>query len=591
MGIVNDLKDEWSGLAQARLPWERYWRSVARYVLPQTEQFDIMLGTASSAAINAVVSTPVAAERSAGLYDMTSLWGIERLTAGMISLKTPEAQTWQELGTSDVFGREMTHSEKVGLETVNGYLFRVRHNPKSGFWPAHRSAMKSLCGFGDGWMYVKEITGQGPSVPWQYEFMPLPELYPAVGNDGMPERMFRVFRMSAIQLVAEFGPDKVGEKVARFAQDPKQRHQAFRVMHAVKPRDEMKRTGFGTRSAKFASYYCLPDEDHLIGEGGFYEFPFIRYPWSNTGRRPYSEGPIAYALGEIKSLNEMAKNELIAAQSMLRPAYGLSGKNMIRLNFNPGATNANLVTGDGKPLFAPLNAGVRPDFARVIMEQRRTSARELLYLNLWQIILNDTEDTATAALIKAQEKGEMLGPVGISLNEGLAAMNDREIGMLGRKGAFNEGSPLELPASMADADVSATFNSPLDRLRRMGELVGMQQLVQFVASLEEVRPGTAQRLDVDEMIDVAQEVLGAPAKILLSADDAKASRGQQDQMMQMMASLESMKQGGEAAAAIGAGGAAMAEGAERAAGSPTLRRLLDPATINAAAGTMQGAAQ
>lgn len=570
-----------------RLPWEKYWRTVARYVLPQTEQFDMMLGAASSAAaVNAVVSTPVAAERSAGLYDMTSLWGIERLTAGMISLKTPEAQTWQSLSSGDVFGRESTHDEKVGLERVNDYLFRVKHNPKSGFWPAHRSAMKSLCGFGDGWMFVKEITGHGPAVPWQYEFMPLPELYPAVGNDGMPERMFRVFRMSAVQLVAEFGPDKVGEKAARYASDPKQRHETFRVMHVVKPRDEAKRGGYGVRSAKFSSYYCLPDEDHLIGEGGYYEFPFVRYPWSNTGRRPFSEGPIAYALGEIKSLNEMAKNELIAAQSMLRPAYGLAAKNMVRLNLNPGATNANLVNGDGKPLFAPLNAGVRPDFARSIMEQRRIAARELLYLNLWQIILNDTQDTATAALIKAQEKGELLGPVGISLNEGLSAMNDREIGMLGRKGAFNEGSPLELPASMADADVSATFNSPLDRLRRMGELVGMQQLVQFVSMIEEVKPGTAERLDVDEMIDIAQDVLGAPARTLRPAEEAKASRDQSNQMAQLMASLETMKQGGEAAAAIGGGGAAMAEGAERATSSPTLRRLLDPATMGAAANVM-----
>lgn len=63
-----------------------------------------------------------------------------------------------------------------------------------------------------------------------------------------------------------------------------------------------------------------------------------------------------------------------------------------------------------------MNTGIRPDFAQGVMEARRNSLREMLYLNLWQVILQDADKTATEALIRAQEKGEMLGPVGISLS-------------------------------------------------------------------------------------------------------------------------------------------------------------------------------
>lgn len=575
MGIVDELIDEQVELANMRLPWEKYWRDVAMYVLPQTEGFDRLYSVNKDLAISSVVSTPVAAERSKHLYDMTSLWGIERLTAGMISLKTPESDKYQSLTTDSYFGEEPTHEEKLALERLENYIFKVRGNPNTGFWSAHRAAVKSMCGFGDGWIFTEELPGGTAKTPYQYTYMPLVELYPAVAANGRPNRMFRVFQWSALQAVGHFGAENCPKSIVDKANDPKQKHNRVKIMHAVRPRQDGDRNQIGVRGGAFQSFYCFPDEKALIGkESGYYEFPFSRYSWSNSGSKPFSEGPIAYALGEIKSLQEMAKNELIAVQTALRPAYGTAGKNFVRLNLNPGAMNPNMINGDGRPLFAPMNAGVRPDFAQAVIEARRNSAREMLYLNLWQILLSDTDETATQALIRAQEKGEMLGPVGISMNEGLAALTDREIAILGRKRAFDSGSPLEMPDSMVNKDVSPTFTSPLDRLRRMGEMVGMQRLVEFVGMIEAVKPGAAARLDVDEMIDAAQEILGAPVRILGPKEDAKASRDNADNMQNMMGMLATLKGGGEAAEAIGKGSAAMAQGAESADAAPALKRII-----------------
>lgn len=596
MSVVNDLVDEWTQLANARLPWEIYWRDIARYVLPQTEHFDRLVASSAYAAINSVVSTPGASEKSKDLYDMTSLWGIERLTAGMISLKTPETERWHDMGLDDYFGTEPAHEEAVALERLRDYQFKVRSNPKSGFWASHRAAVKSMCGFGDGWQFVEETEGTSAKVPYTYSYMPLTELYPAVGPDGQPNRMFRGFRWSALQVVAKFGYDKVNERVRTMANDPKQKHETVLVLHAVKPRDDKARSDrMGVRGSKFASYYCLPDEKHLIGESGFFEFPFMRYAWSNTGTRPFSEGPVAYALGEIKSLQEMSKNELIATQLNLRPAYATQGKNFVKLNFNPGATNPGLVSADGRPLVVPLNQGNRPDFAQAVLETRRGSVREMLYLNLWQILLQpgSPQETATEALIRAQEKGEMLGPVGISFNEGLAMMVDREIGILGRKRAFDSGSPLEMPDSMADKDVSPTFNSPLDRLRRMGEMVGMQRLVEFAMTLAGGDPAKAAkimaRFDTDEMIERAQQILGAPIKALRSREEAQGESEGSDQMQQAMGLLAMTQGAGEAAKSVGEGGAALATGAETATRSPALKSILGGAPqIARAAGAGMG---
>lgn len=578
---VNEIIDEWNGLANDRIMWERYWRDIAKFVLPQTDGFDAMFTGRGTAAINAVTDYPVKSRQSEDLYDMTSLWAIERLTAGLLSLKTPETEFWHNNDIDALFGEEPTHQEKLALERLRNYQFKVRANPQSGFWPAHKSAIRSMCAFGDGWHFVEEIHGKGPSVPFRYEFMPLSELFPGMAPNGQPNRMFRAFTRTAEQVVRKFGHENVSPSVLKLANDPGNKHTRVTVLHAVRPRDDSDRSKIGVMGAAFRSCYVLPDDKYEIGESGYFEFPFVRYAWSNTGTKAFSEGPVAYALGEIKSMQEMSKNELLASASMLRPAMGVASKNAVRLNFNPGVANPGMVTEDGKPKFIPLNSGARPDFAATIMEQRRNNLREMLYLNLWQLILNGTSDTATQALIKAQEKGEMFGPVGISLNEGLSMMVDREVSILGRKRAFDEGSPLAMPDSMRNKNVSPSFASPLDRLRRMGELNGVRQLLSIATELSGGDPGRLQsifaRIDNDEVLDIAQEILGAPVRILIDKDKANEARGAQDQQAQAMQALMAAKGGGEAAAAVGEGAQAVTAGAEMAAASPKMQQLVKAA--------------
>ncbi len=576
MAIVKDLIDEWTELANGRMRWETYWRNVSAWVLPQTEQFDRVVSLGASPTVQAVMGTPAASERSKHIYDMTSIWAIDRLTAGLISLKTPESDYWHDLNVDNDFGYEAQHDEKVALERTRDYLFRVRANPKSGFWPNHKASVKSMCAFGDGWHFIEEQAGS--RIPFLYQNMPITECYPAVDVSGRPNRMFRVFGWSAQQIAEKWG-EKAGPKIAQMVEDPKRRHERVRVLHAVRPRGDEYRNKIGLRGAKFASWYCLPDDDHLIGEGGFWEFPFIRYAWSNIGQRPFSEGPVAYAIAEIMSLQEMAKNELIAVQTMLRPAYGTFGKNFTRLNLNPGATNPGLINGDGNPLFAPLNTGVRPDFAQAVIESRRNNVREALYLNLWQILVQDNiaqPETATEAMLRAQEKGEMLGPVGISLNEGLSANIDREIGILNRKGAFDQGSPLAMPDSLAGQEVSPEFTSPLDRLRQIGQLVGAQRMVEFAAFLAEagVDQAALSRIDGDELLELAQRVLGAPVASLRSREASQQARAQNAQTADVATAIQGAQGAGDALRAVGEGATAAATGAEAMKGSPALQQML-----------------
>lgn len=583
-GIVQDLLDEFDGIASARTRWERYWRQISAWVLPQTDQFDSLLQSGGAGVLDAVTGTPVAAERSKHIYDMTSLWAIDRLTSGLVSLKTPESDNWHDLDRDDDFHFEPSnHEERLALERLRDYLFKMRANPNSGFWPAHKAAIKSMCAFGDGWLYIEEANGN--RTPFTYQFVQLSEVYPGVGPNGRPNRMFRPFLWTAHQIATKWG-DKAGSKIIDMANDPKRRHERVRVMHAVRPRADEQRNRLGTRGAEYASWYFLPEDKHLIGEGGYFEFPFTRYAWSNQGQRPYSEGPVAYAISEIQSLNALARDELIAAGQMLRPPLGVVGKNFGRINFNPGAVNPGLVNGDGNPLFHALNTGARPDFAAAVMEPRRNAVREALYLNLWQILISDQgvgPETATEAMLRAQEKGEMLGPVGISLNEGLSANVDREVGILNRKGAFAAGSPLAMPESLNGKGIAPQFTSPLDRLRKVSQIIGAQRTIEIAMALEGVKPGTLARIDADVILELAQDVYGAPARMLLSREVGQQAADQAAQQAQMATALGGTQAAGDAARAVGEGAVAAAGGVEALRASPALAQALQQATQGLAA--------
>jgi hypothetical protein len=222
---------------------------------------------------------------------------------------------------------------------------------------------------------------------------------------------------------------------------------------------------------------------------------------------------------------------------------------------------------------------VRPDFAQAVIESRRNNVREALYLNLWQILVQDNmsqPETATEAMLRAQEKGEMLGPVGISLNEGLSQNIDREVSILSRKGAFKPGSPLAMPESLSDQEVSPQFTSPLDRLRQIGQLVGAQRMVEFAAFLVQngMDPAIAGRIDGDELIELAQRVLGAPVKSLRERKVSEEGRQQQAQMGQAATAIQGAEGAGNALRAVGEGAQAAAGGAEALKASPAIQQLM-----------------
>lgn len=551
---VTKICDEFTALAAKRTAdgWDTYWRNCMRYALPQDVSYDQLLGQGTIASVTGAVGTP-AYKRTTDLYDQTSLWAIERLTSGLITLKTPEATQWHSLDVDDPFGYEASRDEEAWFDRLSRYLFKVRGNPKTGFWPAHKAAVRSTTAMGDGFFFIEEQFGSDRA-PWRYQFVPLGECYVTVDEVGQLKRFFRHRMMTAEQAASQFGLENLSGKMKAAYNNPAKRQETFGVVHFVIPRDDIERhKGIGVAGAPWAGGWLVVDEKHLIGETGYWEMPYIQHSWNSSGTRAYSEGPLAMALAEIKSLNEMAKNELVSSQQAVRPPLATYGENFGRLNLNAGAVNKGAMTGDGRMLVQPIMTHTRPDFAQAVLEQRRNNVREMLYLNLWQILIERPDMTATEALLRSQEKGELLGPVGISFNSSLSAMVDREIAILARKGAFEGDSPLAAPEELMERDIGPNFTSPLDRMRNMEEVIGAQRTVQGMLEVAAFDPKIMGRLNVGEYADLLRRGNGAPAKLFISDEEVESVENQEQQAAQLEQMLALAQQGGQAAQAMGDG--------------------------------------
>lgn len=206
---------------------------------------------------------------------------------------------------------------------------------------------------------------------------------------------------------------------------------------------------------------------------------------------------------------------------------------------------------------------------------KREQLRESLFVNLFQILIQNPQMTATEALIRANEKGELLGPAGAKIQAGLARLVERETGILQRKGVFEQDSPLAPPETMLGRGFGVRFRSPLDRLRRSGELVGVQQTLDFAGQIAQFDPTVLDRLDTDKALDLAQEITGAPRAIFRRDEEVEQMREERDEVAPAQAALAAI-----AEMANGAGDTIPTE--------ETANELLDQLGLGAAGGDAAG---
>ena len=550
---ADDIIKRLSSMATGRSDFEHVWRQARDVAAPDAPDFT--LGGLGTFGDTLGIQRANAARTSAKIYDATGVWAVDRLASGLEGLIMPQSETWHTLLPQDLITATPTDEEAEWLEGLRDFLFRVRYDAQSGWQTALQTCLRRLVTFGNGFMFVEE--GFEKSLV-RYRHLPLPEVYIAQDAWSNVDTMIRVYPMSARQARQKWG-DKISAQLKTVADDPAQADRTFRFIHYIGPRGDFG-GGYagGTRRARYASVHVEFETRHVIGEGGYFEFPLIDFRW--LPEREYGEGPIMRVLADIQSMQLMAKNEMIASQQSVDPPLLVARHGIInRPNSNPGEPIVGGIDANGRQMVAPLNLGQRVDFAQAVIQAKRQNLRESLYINLFALMVENPRMSATEALIRANEKGELLGPAGSRIQESLAKLVDRELGILARKGIYEPTSVFFPPRTLQNREIGPKFTSPLDRLRRAKDAEAVIRTLEITAPIMQIKPEIADNMDGDETFRGVAEVVGMPRRFLKRREEVAQDRAQraaeQAQQQQLAATMAAAEAAGKAAPALEAIGA------------------------------------
>jgi hypothetical protein len=536
---AKDVISRQSQLETVRQPYEPVWRDVAEYCAPDAPEV-LRSGFSGGTSDNQVTRTD---RRTRRVYDTTVRTGGRRLAAGLESLITPQNEKWQGLTTA-AMNDEETDEEKEWAEKVRDFLFSIRYSPGSGYVPAMQGCYANIVRFGPAYLFPEEDFS-GRYV--RYRSLPVPEVWIARNKWGEPDVLHRRYKRTARVAYQMFG-DKLPAKIIDMAKKPAQCEEKLEFIQAICPNYDRKthkvRGETVYLDGPFKSLHVVVDGEVIIKEKDFRSFPVACFNWGRDDGDDYGSSPTIELLTEVREISAVRKGTIRGLQGITDPALALGSKVDWLPPLDPGSRHPGLIDDTkGHLLAQPIITGARPDYAFQYIQDSRNTIQEGLYVNLFQSLAQRAPgETATAALIRQEEKGALLGPAGSSIQGGLAMQTDRELAILEAKGLYEPDSRFAPPASLAGKDIRVSFTSPLDILRKAGEARATIEVTTTAAQLEAVWPGTKDNIDPDEALRVIHSAGRAPQSVLRRREEVDADRAQRAKAAQAQAGMAAAEQ-------------------------------------------------
>lgn len=473
-------------------------------------------------------------------FDSTGALALNKFSAAVESILTPRTNRWHGLGPLD---DNLTKIPAVRLycEAWTDILFRARYQPAAGFTYATAETYQSLGAFGNGCIFLDDQIGQN----LRYRGLFVGEVWVGCDFSGTIDRVHRKLTLNARQAKAKFG-DKVPESIAKAAE--KNPEQEFEFIHCVKPRkDGYDPSRRDYRGMKYASYYVATGFNELVSEGGYRTMPYLCSRFSTAPREVYGRGPASILLPTLNTTNEQSKTLLRAGQRAVDPPIMTVDDDALEtFNMRSNAINRGFIGPNGEPLAVPFNAGANIPWGMEMIQDSRQIINDGFYVTLFQILAEQPNMTATEALLRAQEKAELLGPsIGRQQAELLDPCIVRELDLLGRVPGLGPQMPPELEE--AGGLLAVKYSSPLDRMQRAAEGVGILRWLESVTPLSQVKPEVLDVANWTEMSRGLAEIQGVPEKYMRSEEAVAEAGAAQAEQAQASALLQAAPLAGKAA--------------------------------------------
>ncbi|HCM7359883.1 TPA: phage tail protein [Klebsiella aerogenes] len=517
--IKEQLLKQVALLNNDRSSFEPHWRELSDFINPRGSRF-------------LVTDVNRNDRRNTKTVDPTATLANRTLSSGMMSGITSPARPWFKLATPDPDMMDYG-PVKLWLEAVQRRMNEVYN--KSNLYQSLPLLYSSLGTYSTGAMAVLE---DDEDVIRTMMF-PIGSYYLANSARGSVDTCYRKFTMTVRQLVMEFGMSNVSTSVKGLWESGSY-ETWIEVIHAVYPNIDRDTGKLDSKNKRVKSVYFEVggDNDKLLRESGFDEFPIMAPRWEVNGEDVYgSSCPGMIALGQVKALQlEQKRKSQLIDKATNPPMVGPSSLKSQRVSLLPGdVTYLDVMTGQEglKPAYL-----VNPNTADLLadIQDTRQMINSAYFVDLFMMLQNiNTRSMPVEAVIEMkEEKLLMLGPVLERLNdECLNPLIDRTFSIMARKNLLPpppdvlQGMPLKIEyiSVMAQAQKSIGLSS-------------LSSTVGFIGQLAQVKPEALDKLDTDQAIDAFAEMSGVSPTVIVPQEQVnqiRQDRAQQQKQQQAMA--------------------------------------------------------
>lgn len=463
------------------------------------------------------------------IFDETCILAADRFTAACDSLVVPRTQRYQMLAPEDP---ELEDDKEVRdwCEEATDVLLAARYSPKANFASQIYEAYWQTGVYGTGCLFVDDNVGRS----LVYRAIHLSELYIAENASGAVDKVHRAYCPTLRQVAQRFGEDAMGEKLRNaLAKNPEDR---IDVLHCVRPNEAQNTRRRDYRGMAMSSYYIAVSERLVLEESGYRTMPYCVSRYSVSPREVYGRGPGVMALAAISNLNEMMKTMLRAGQIAVAPPILLPDDALMRqFDFRSSALNYGGLSDQGEELVKPFITGARLDFGEWFIERATKIVNDAFLVTLFDVLLENPQMTATEAMMRAQQRGQLLSPVAGRLQEQLGIITEREVDILATAGVLPP-APRKLIDSGGSYKVK--FDAPVNRLMRAGDGIGILQTLEALSPMAQIDPSVMSIVDTEETARILAEVNGMPSRGLKSKERMQEEASAREQQAQMGAMLE-----------------------------------------------------
>jgi len=521
----------YNALKTEGMKWYPAWRDLSTYLNPTRGFF-----------FNQVPNYGIKIDHSV-LIDSHARRCIRDAASGMISGLTSPSRPWFKLGLSD--------PDLEAYAPVKWYLDESRNRmlevaSRSNIYDCFHSGYEEHLTFGTAAMLLLEdfndvIRGR---------MFTAGEYFLGTGPDCRVNTFVRQYWMTVAQLVQEFGLDKVSPPT-RAAFSVHQTERWGRVIHLIEPNDDRipEYSDFKNMAYRSLQWEDGSMQNTYLRIGGFDEFPVIASRWSTTTTADaYGRSPGWDVLGDVKMLQQLQKNKLIALDKITNPPVQVDASVQGVVNMLPGGVTKFSNT--------MPNAGVKPAYQvqidlngiELCIEKTKAAISNAFYSDLFKMLI-DVEHgnmTATEVAERQAEKLNMLSPIVEKLNnEQNNPFIARLYNIMNRNGLLPPPPP-----EIQGMELRVQYISTLAQAQKMVGVSAIEQTIAFVDSQMPIDPSVGDILNRDEANSEYANMTGVPAKMINAPDQVakiRAEKAKQQAMMQrqqaLLATAEAAKKG------------------------------------------------